>query len=256
MRPTQWSTAGQHGVRIYILGVLQVRRADGSTADPREWRTAKTADLLRMLALHADRPVDPQLLLDTLWPEVEPSHARASLRTAAYQIRHVLGAGVLEREPSGLRLCHVWVDVDAFKVLVNEIRVLAELQRWPKVLSPAGEAIGLYRGELSTAASAAEWASAERRSLACAYQGLLVDAAEAALHCGRPRDAIHFATRAIESDPFDERATRQLMQAHLDLGQLPAALREYHRCRALLAIELGIDPSPQTSNLYLTALRE
>ena len=36
-----------------FLGPLVVLRRDGSTVDGREWRTGKTVDLLRLLALQA-----------------------------------------------------------------------------------------------------------------------------------------------------------------------------------------------------------
>ena len=39
------------------------------------------------------------------------------------------------------------------------------------------------------------------------------------------------------------------------LGYRAEALRVYHRCRALLGEELGIDPSPETESLYLELLR-
>ncbi len=45
------------------------------------------------------------------------------------------------------------------------------------------------------------------------------------------------------------------MTSHADVGELSFALREYERCRALLADELGIDPSPQTREVHLALLR-
>ena len=45
------------------------------------------------------------------------------------------------------------------------------------------------------------------------------------------------------------------MRAHAAAGEISCALREFERCRLLLADELGIDPSPPTRELYLTLLR-
>jgi hypothetical protein len=56
-------------------------------------------------------------------------------------------------------------------------------------------------------------------------------------------------------EPFSERATRLLMRAHADVGELSLALREYERCRTLLSEELGIDPSRQTRDVHLALLR-
>ena len=44
----------QEPVEIRLLGSLRVRRGDSSVVDASEWRTGKTLDLLRLLALDAD----------------------------------------------------------------------------------------------------------------------------------------------------------------------------------------------------------
>ena len=84
---------------------------------------------------------------------------------------------------------------------------------------------------------------------------LLCDASESASALGLGQDAVDFAARAVILDPFSERASRLLMSGHADVGELSLALREYERCRTLLAEELGIDPSPQTREVHLALLR-
>jgi hypothetical protein len=119
----------------------------------------------------------------------------------------------------------------------------------------AREADSLYRGELRAYDDGADWAQAERQALATTYQALLCDAAEAAVSLGLSIDAVDFAGRAVMLDPFSERASRLLMRGHSEMGELSLALREYERCRTLLADELGIDPSPQTREMHLFLLR-
>ena len=63
-------------IEVRLLGRLQVRRADGTMVDNAEWRTGKTADLVRLLTLAAGRPARVDSLLETLWPGAEEAKPR------------------------------------------------------------------------------------------------------------------------------------------------------------------------------------
>jgi hypothetical protein len=69
------------------------------------------------------------------------------------------------------------------------------------------------------------------------------------------RDAVDYASRLLEVDPVSERASRSLMLGYAGMGEVHPALREYERCREVLAEELGVDPSPQTRAVHLQVLR-
>lgn len=239
---------------VSMLGTLIVRRSDGTVVEPGSWRTGKTADLVRLLALGAGQPVPIDRLLSVLWPKSDPQRGRASLRTAVAQVRQVLGRDCIERSLAGLRLVDTWVDVAAFRALAAEVRRLMGSGELSRVEAIAREADVLYRGDLVAHDDGADWAQIERRSLADAHQVLLCDAADAILACGAAQDAIDFASRALALDPFCERACRVLMRGFAEIGESSRALREYERRRLLLAEELGVDPSPQTRALHLELL--
>jgi len=240
---------------IRMLGPLRVQRSDGSTVDSREWRTGKTADLVRLLALRVGEPVPTTTLLTTLWPNSDQGRAQASLRTAVSQVRQVLGRDCIERSLGGLRLSDAWVDVVAFRALTGEVRKLMRTGDMSQVETLAREADALYSGDLRANDDGAEWVVTERRSLASAYQVLLCDAADATAARGLARESVDFASRALAVDPFCERACRAVMRGHAEMGATPQALREYERCRRLLAEELGVDPSQPTRDLHLELLR-
>jgi DNA-binding SARP family transcriptional activator len=244
-----------HVTEVSMLGALEVQRIDGLVVDPRAWRTGKTADLVRLLALGAGQPVATHTLLSVLWPKSDQPHGRASLRTAVAQVRHVLGRDCVERSLGGLRLHDTWVDVVAFRGLAADVRRMMSSTDLSSVEAIAREADALYRGDLRAHDDSADWVQVERRSLADTRQILLCDAADATLACGNAQDAIDFATRALALDPFCERACRVLMRGFAEIGESSRALREYECRRVLLAEELGVDPSPQTRALHLELLR-
>src|SRR5262245_44237127 len=101
---------GQKHVRIRVLGDLRVTRRDGSDVRAEEWRTGKTRDLLRLLALGNGRPIRADQLTELLWPSVPSHRARNRLRTAASQIRVTLGDRSLERHPDGYLLSDAVLD--------------------------------------------------------------------------------------------------------------------------------------------------
>lgn len=242
-------------VRIRLLGGFEVVRADGTHVGAADWSTRKTKDLVRLLALSAGRPVRSSHLIEKLWPTATPERGRGSLRTAASQIRRTVGASCLARHPEGLILVDTRVDVVDFLGLVRDVHQAAREERPDAAVVLTAHAETLYTGDFHASDDDSPWARGERHRLQAARQGMLAESARCALQVGLHRDALELATTAVALDPLSEGAHRSLMQAHAELGEIASALRVYERYRALLAEELGADPSTQTQELHLRILR-
>jgi pentatricopeptide repeat protein len=244
----------QEPVEIRLLGSLRVRRGDSSVVDASEWRTGKTLDLLRLLALDADQPVRIDSLLEKLWPDVDEARGRASLRTAASQIRRTLRTDCVARRLGGLVLTNAWVDVIAFRDLAVEARVSRRGGDHARVVGLTREAEALYLGDFEAHDGGSGWAVETRESLAATRRSLLTDAAESAVELSWMRDAIDLAESAITADPYSERAYQSLMRAFAGLGETDRALRVFNDLRSVLADELGVAPSRQTTALQMSIL--
>ncbi len=245
---------GVDRIEVRLLGPLRVRRPDGSVVPSGAWRTGKTTDLLRLLALNAGEPVPAMTLTETLWPSVDESRARASLRTAASQIRKAVGVDCVGRRSGGLVLLDAWVDAVAFTGLAAEAARAYREGRHADCLTVTREAEALYVYDFRANDVDSVWASEHRERLAVTYLSLLSDAADAAVALGWMHDAVEFASRVLAIDSWSERAYRALMYGYGGLGQTAQALRAFERCRAVLAEELGADPSPQTRAVHLHLL--
>ncbi len=241
-------------IEVRLLGPLQVRRADGSLIHPQEWRTGKTVDLLRLLATRAGEAVSVDEILEALWPQVDEHRGRGSLRNALGHLRKLLGQGAIERRPDGLVLRGAWVDSAALLALADEARRHARHGRLALAVKVAREADALRLGELTTHDPDALWAVPVRENLESRFREMTLDAAEHAVKLGWMRDGLELGQRALEADVTSERAYRVLMRAFTGLGETERALRVYDRCRAVLAEDLGLDPSPQTRALHLEIL--
>lgn len=242
-------------LEVRLLGPLRVVREDGTTVEGWEWKTGKTTDLLRLLALDADRPVRSQLIIDRLWPTATPSHARGSLRTAASQIRRAVRDDCLVRELGSLSLHHAWVDVVALHAHLADGSTAMRRGDAETVVELARSAELLYVDDFHAYDDDSDWARAERTALRRGWVRLLLDAAECCLAVGAPREALDRAETVVELDPTLEAAHRVLMRAHAALGDVGSALRVYERHRRQLADELGVDPSTATRDLHLRILR-
>ncbi|HKG51752.1 MAG TPA: BTAD domain-containing putative transcriptional regulator [Actinomycetales bacterium] len=241
---------------VRVLGPLRVRRADGQLVPAQEWRTAQTADLLRLLALHVDEPVPVDVLVRTLWPRVDDRRGRASLRTAASRIRTVLGEACVVRRLGGLVLTDVWVDAHAYSTLATEARRHVVTGDLAHAVTTAREAEALHLGSFRSHHDNADWALRERDTLEAVCRHLVADAADAAVSLSWWHDAVDLAERSLDGEPVSERAYRALMRAWRGLGETPRALQVYDRCRRTLAEELGSDPSPATQALYQELLAD
>ena len=67
---------------------------------------------------------------------------------------------------------------------------------------------------------------------------------------GRAADAVIVGLAVVASDPFRESAHRLVIEAHLDMGNVAEARRQFDLCRRYLRRHLEIEPSPVLSELF------
>lgn len=238
-----------------MLGGFEVRDELGQLVPQAAWRTTKTRELVRLLAGSAGQVVSADLLVEALWPDVEPERGRASLRTAASQVRQVLGAGHLDRRNGGLVLTGVWVDALAFEALTASAGHQLAAGELAAGVGTAWEAVTLYAGDLHQDEPGAAEVAAEREHYRRLLKRLLLDAADAACRLGWLRDAAELGHRALRLDPCAEAAYRVLMRTYAHLGETEQALGLYETCRSALADAYGADPGPETRALHQELLQ-
>ena len=237
-----------------LLGGLHITLPDGSLVGEAGLRTAKSADLLRVLALEAGKPVSVAALLERFWPDVEHSRAKASLRTALTHVRGAIGRDTVVRSTAGIALSQAWVDVSAYRMLASDARTSVRTGRHAPLVRLAREAEALYVADFAASDDTAPWAVGARAGLVGLRKAMLSDAAESAVELRWFRDAVDFAESAVAMDPGLERAHRALMRAYAGLGETDRSLRAFERCRRNLASSLGADPSPLTMSVHLEIL--
>jgi len=100
----------------------------------------------------------------------------------------------------------------------------------------------------------APWAEERRRECEEVHASNLHALAALLIEQGRPREAVSRLLRLLALEPEREEWHRALMLAYRASGERALALRQFHACRSVLRRELGVEPSPETQELYRRVL--
>ena len=243
-------------LRLFLLGPPQIEL----NGNPLAINRRKVLALLTYLA-SSQRAHQRDHLATLFWPGYDQSSARANLRKTVSLLKQQLDEDRLDiqREQIALVRGHnFWMDTNQFRKLVNGCILTDQTvnEVAPSCMDSLKQAAALYRDDFLTGFSLpdalefADWqlfqAENHRRKLAQLYETLSRG------HAGQNEwePAIAFARRWLSLDALEESAHRQVMRLLAMKGQRNAALVQYEQCRQVLAEELEVEPSDQTTALY------
>ncbi|MEW6403756.1 MAG: BTAD domain-containing putative transcriptional regulator [Chloroflexota bacterium] len=246
-----------------LLGPMQVLL---DNAPITKLRSDKARALLAFLAIEAGVPHRRDTLVGLLWPDCPEQNARHNLRQALFELRTALDKTaasipfllVTRDEIQFNPASDFSLDVTAFNQhLVDcNAHLHKNIETCADCVSRLQEAAELYRGKflqeffLKDSAEFEEWALAQREAL---HQHVLDVLRHLTNHFIEERAlqmARRYALRQLQLNPWHEHAHRQLMRVLALEGQFAAAQKQYETCRRMLAEELGVEPSAETTELY------
>lgn len=212
-----------------LLGPPQLERDGSVLASP---RGRKSWAVLAYVAL-AELPVSRERLCSLLFSDA--ADPQGALRWTLAELRRALSAeDLLRGDPLQLRpSAQIVVDV----LIVSAGQADAEFVRGELL-----EGIELQAGPVFDS-----WLLVERRRLAGLSEGILHDAALAALASGRAQQAAAFASRALEFSPFEESLHELLVRCLAADGDLGAAKHHIVSCELLFRRELGRPPDARVA---------
>lgn len=235
---------------VRVLGEFQADELDLAALGSR-----KARQLLRLLALACGRHVSVDALADALWAGTPPSHPADQVAVLVSRVRRQIGVDRVVRDDEGYRLRYDWLDVDELESVVAETERRRAAGNRTGAAAAARIALSLIRGEPSLAGLDGEWVGAQIAAITRVIRRARRVAATALLEAGQPMAAVGLLGAAIESEPYDEQAVRQLMRAEAAAGRPGAALAAFAALRERLADDLGTEPAPETSALHTAILR-
>jgi tetratricopeptide (TPR) repeat protein/DNA-binding SARP family transcriptional activator len=214
--------------------------------------------VLAALLVDAGRVVPRETLIDRVWGQAAPEHARATLRTHLSRIRRLLEqtgeggvpAAALSHEPGGylLRVDPAQIDLHLFRRLGGTPGGAAGR------VESLRAALALWRGQ-PLAGIDGEWAGRMREIWSRERVHMAVSWARAELAEANPGPVLSGLADLASDNPLVESVTEVLMLALQAAGRTSEALDLYARTRAHLAEALGADPGPELRALHLSMLR-
>jgi ATP/maltotriose-dependent transcriptional regulator MalT/DNA-binding SARP family transcriptional activator len=245
--PERSSDAWPWPVRIRALGRFEVVR-DGAPLAFRGKAQKKPLELLKTLVALGGEGVEASRLAAILWPDAAGDAAKVSFDSTLYRLRKLLGvetALVLAEGKLGLDPRQCWVDVTAFERVARDADAVAQ--------SGGGDAAAIgrrlleaYPGHFLAGDEDQPWLMGMRDRLRSKLVRTVLALGRRLQAEGRREDAVALYGRALELDNLAEDLYRNLMLCYRELGRPAEALQVYRRCRELLSVVLGVQPSPET----------
>jgi predicted ATPase/DNA-binding SARP family transcriptional activator len=208
-----------------------------------------------------------------LWPDSESSDARRPLRNAMVLLRSLLADPNPSTAPASLsprQEAHLLsqgdliglnpqapleLDLDVVQQAYTAAQRFSTPPSEPQrdaLVSQVQQALALVRGPfldgfwLSEETAFDTWHEQQQQQWQVRVQ-LLCERLSAWQEAGGELEQARATlTRWLELDPLAEEASQRLMRVHLARGDASAALQVYATCRARLAEELQVKPSPET----------
>jgi DNA-binding SARP family transcriptional activator len=244
-------------LRVQTLGYFRVWR-NGAEIVPSTWGREKALHLFQFFVTVRGRYLHKEQIVDQMWPELDWETSDRDFRVALNAVNKTLEP---ERKPRaephfvqrhglayGLNMQETWVDADAFESLVSagnhalrdDVQLATEHYR---------AAVALYTGGYLPERRYEDWVSIEQERLQVLALGTMTTLA-GLLVTDSPLESLHLTQRVLAVDPVWEDAYRIQMRAYLAQGNRPLALRTYRQCVKMLEQEFGVEPLPETRELY------
>ena len=243
---------------IHLLGTFTAARAR-TTIDT--FQHNKVRALCAYLVTESGRVHTRSQLAALLWPDDDRRHSLRNLSQALYLLRHALG----DSHGAGPYL-HVtsrtlqWNDRAGASVDIDQVaRAHKTLQNLPPG-APIPEsifaAIDCYQGEFLAGFSVDageefdDWLVMARAHFHMLATDILRRLTADAERREKWPQTLELTRRWLSLDMWQEAAHRRAMRALTALGRPDEAVAQYHQCRRLLEVELGVTPSAQTEALF------
>ncbi len=244
-------------LELRCLGPFTVIRR-GQVIPAESFSRSKAIVLLKLLALKGGKPVHREVLIEYLWPEVDPRQGINRLHGVLHDLRSVIEPNRGERDWAYVRnrgeLYYLDVEAPIEIDLVRFRRLATDCLR--RDARPDGVAclehlVELYRGDLFEDDPYAEWCQTERdelREIAVEALRRLADLYERG---ARGEEAVGCLRRAARLSPFRDDLIQAQVELLMRLGRSNEAIADYEEYQRRLALEFSTEPGAE-----LQALRQ
>lgn len=253
--PGKLARTARHSLVVYCLGPFRVYQNDELIA---EWSSLKALAILKYIVARRGHPLPKDVLMEIIWPDVEPEAARRNLHQAVYSLRKTLRQADPEFQHIQFHNDNyllnpemdTWIDFVEFEARLREGRRHEAANQIDEALAAYSVAEGLYQGDFLEDDPYVDWAQVQREQLHNMYLNTADRLSKHYIRRMQYPAVIALCQKALSFEPANEAAHRRLMRCYIAQGQRHLAVRQYQTCRAALAEALDLAPSQETTILY------
>jgi len=220
---------------------------------------AKARELLGYLACHRNRDLPREVVIGTLWGDMQEEQGKRALRQTLWQLQTALGPfqinasrPFIEADGEWLRLnsdSGIWLDIVRFEELEKMTRIPRGGTITSDHIQSLKEAVSIYRGHLLEDCLS-DWCNDERRVLSEKYLRILTSLMLQQEKNSDYEEAAETARRLLRVEPASGNAHRVIMNFHYQEGNHTAALRQFQLYKQIMREEFNEPPEKSLVDLY------
>lgn len=245
-------------LRIETLGACRVWLGDQELGE-KDWLRGKAKELFQLLVTKRQRPLGKEEIFGMLLPALDEKSANRDFKVALNALQTAL-------EPHRRARSHPYfiirigtsyqLNPNAFWILdtvefEKRVKEGLEADEPNQAILALEQGLQLYKGDYMPERRYDDWCIEERERLQVLYLRGAERLAQLYAESGQYNKSIRFCEAMLQKDVCWEEAYRLLIQCHVRLNNRNQAMKWYHKCVSALEQELGIEPMPQTKELYL-----
>jgi len=255
--PSTLAEVGTWPVRIFTLGRFNLLY-QGQPLDYGRKVPHRPLIFLKTLIALGGRDISSSSIASALWPDADGDNAQRSFDTTLYRLRKMLADDrilVLSDGKVSLDSRYCWVDVWSFERLLGNMRRIRSRDTTGKDAYQLDQLIqrimSLYQDDFLAREEATAWSVSLRERLRSKFISSLLDIGRYWEIHGFWDKAIQCYQKGLEVDDLIEVFYQRLMLCTLQTRQISEGMAAYRRCRQILSIVLGLQPTPETESIYL-----
>jgi DNA-binding SARP family transcriptional activator len=249
-------------IRFSLLGPVEAHR-DGARVP---LGGPKQRAVLAMLLLNANRMVQVSQIIDGVWGDGAPQRAVNTVQVYVSGLRRALepqpppdpADRLLTTRGTGyvLRADEHTLDLLEFLAAASDGRRAMDEGRHAEAARRLRHALGLWRGRALADVADEPFAETELAALEETRLATVEARIAADLASGKDAELVAELRTLVAAHPLRERFRGLLAEALYRAGRQADALEVFRNARAVLAEELGVDPSPELQSLEQTILEQ
>jgi len=243
---------------VQSLGYFRVA-AQGTIMPDSDWKRDIAVQLFQyFITIRNQHALHKAQIIDRLWGDMDEVAGNRNFKAALHQLSKVIEPNKAGRSKSKfiirqgmsylLDMSVVWLDIDVLDELIT-IGDDAYAENPSAALIAYEKAIELYKGEYLPNRIYEDWTIEERERIQVMVLDTLMTLAKLKLKT-HPKESIRLSKKALLIDATWEEAYRIQMEAYMQEGNRPLAVKIYQRCQQILKKEFDIDPLPETNALF------